>query len=56
MRFSQFCVAPTAMAFLGLSGLSRAAYTLKDNYTPSNFFSMFNFYTVCMSCRLCETG
>jgi len=38
----------SSILFLGaaLAKLSAAAYVLKDDYEPSNFFSMFSFFTV----------
>ena len=45
MRYTRSLTA----AFLLAPGASPGvlgAYMLKDNYTPSSFFSMFNFFTV----------
>lgn len=37
-----FCIITTLMA---LAGEAMASYVLEDSYTPSNFFSMFEFFT-----------
>ena len=39
-------LASTFLIFAGLASLSTAAYTLEDDYEPSSFFSMFDFFTV----------
>lgn len=35
----------TLLALSGLACLSNAGYTLQDDYSASNFFSMFDFFT-----------
>lgn len=40
-------------ALFGLFNSSLAAYTLKDDYSGSNFFSMFDFFTVSNICQSC---
>lgn len=37
------------VALAGLISLSTAGYVLEDDYSPQNFFSMFDFFTVCLS-------
>lgn len=45
MRCTRSLMAAFMLALIAGPG-ALGAYTLKDNYTPSSFFSMFNFFTV----------
>jgi hypothetical protein len=41
-------LATTLITLSGLVSLSTAGYTLQDDYSTGNFFSMFDFFTVCL--------
>lgn len=38
---------PNVLLARALTNTSQSGYTLEDDYTPSNFFKMFDFFNVC---------
>jgi len=56
MLFSSTLLALRALlVLLCLRNVKAQSYTLADAYMPSNFFDMFDFYTVSSAAVLCVT-